>query len=163
MKHVLRAFFILLTVSAILGGLTACGEVSVTGVTLDKTEQTLTVGQSATLSATVAPSDATNKSVTWSSSDPSVASVIGGAVIAHKEGTATVTVTTEDGGFTASCTVTVKRIPAEGVTLSKNEAYLETGEYIILTATVSPLGATNNGVTFPFRTKALQRSIRAEE
>ena len=83
-------------------------EIPVTGVTLDKTELTLNVGGNETLSATVAPENATNKTVTWTSSDETVATVdASGKVTALKAGTTTITVTTEDGGKTATCTVTV--------------------------------------------------------
>ena len=83
--------------------------VSVTGVSLDKTELSLTVGDTETLTATVAPDNATNQAVTWTSSDPSVATVdAAGKVTAVGAGTATITVTTADGSFTATCTVTVR-------------------------------------------------------
>ena len=83
--------------------------VSVTGVSLDKTELSLTVGDTETLTATVAPANAANQSVTWASSAPSVATVdAAGKVTAVGAGTATITVTTVDGGKTAACTVTVR-------------------------------------------------------
>ena len=81
--------------------------VAVTGVTLSPTTLALTVGGTGTLTVTVAPANATNQTVTWTSSDPSVATVSGGVVTAVGAGTATITVTTEDGGFTDTCTVTV--------------------------------------------------------
>lgn len=81
--------------------------VSVTGVTLDKTTLSLNKGDTATLTATVAPSDASDTSVTWVSSAPDVVSVDNGVLTAVSDGTATITVTTVDGGFTAECTVTV--------------------------------------------------------
>ena len=83
--------------------------VLVTGVTLEPTSLTLFTGDTASLTATVEPSNATNKNVTWSTSDPSVATVENGTVTAVGRGTATITVTTVDGGFTADCTVTVTR------------------------------------------------------
>ena len=89
-------------------------KVPVTGVTLDKTSLSLTVGGEATLTATVAPENATNKTVTWASSDEAVATVENGKVTAMAVGTATITVTTEDGGKTASCTVTVYRDSSGG-------------------------------------------------
>ena len=80
--------------------------VAVTGVKLDKTTLTLNTGESAHLTATVSPSNATNKSVTWSSNNSNV-SVSGGKVTAKTAGSAIVTVTTADGGYTAQCNVTV--------------------------------------------------------
>ena len=82
--------------------------VSVTGVELNKTSATLPVGETMELTPTVAPEDATNKNVTWSSSDGNVATVDStGKVTAVGKGTAKITVTTEDGGHTATCVVTV--------------------------------------------------------
>lgn len=82
-------------------------KVAVTGVSLDKTALTLKDGETAALTATVAPEDADNKNVTWSSDNTAVATVENGTVTAVKEGTANITVTTEDGNKTAACTVTV--------------------------------------------------------
>ena len=81
--------------------------IAVTGVTLDKDTLSLKVGNTAALTATVAPDNATNKAVTWASSDESVATVANGVVTAVAEGTATITVTTVDGSFTDTCAVTV--------------------------------------------------------
>ena len=81
--------------------------VPVTGVTLDQESLTLQEKGSATLTATVEPANATNKAVTWSSDKPEVATVEGGKVITVGAGNATITVTTEDGTFTATCKVTV--------------------------------------------------------
>lgn len=78
--------------------------VAVTGVKLDQTTLTLNAGKSAQLTATVSPSNATNKSVTWSSNNSNVS---GGKVTAKTAGSAIVTVTTADGGYTAQCNVTV--------------------------------------------------------
>ena len=82
--------------------------VAVTGVTLDKATVTLIEQETVTLKATVKPANAANKKVTWSSDKPDVAAVDkDGKVTAHKAGEATITVTTTDGGKTASCKVTV--------------------------------------------------------
>ena len=81
---------------------------TVTGVSLDKTTLTLSKGSNATLKATINPSDAATKTVSWTSSNTSVASVnSSGQVTAVSAGTATITVKTVDGGKTATCTVTV--------------------------------------------------------
>ena len=86
----------------------------VTGVTLDRTALSLTAGETATLTAAVLPEDASNKTVTWSSSNPDVAAVTDhndgtASVTAGSAGTATITAVTEDGGYTAACTVEVAR------------------------------------------------------
>lgn len=83
--------------------------VPVTGVSLNKSTLTLDKGKTTTLTETVAPSNATNKKVTWTSSNTNVASVdTNGKVKAVAAGTTTITVTTADGNKKATCTVTVK-------------------------------------------------------
>ncbi len=82
---------------------------AVTGVSLNKTSATLNVGDTLTLTATVSPTNATNKSVTWTTSNSSVARVSNGVVTAVTAGTATITVTTADGNYTAKCTITVNK------------------------------------------------------
>lgn len=84
--------------------------VAVTGVTLNAASGTLNPGGTVTLEATVAPSDATNKTVLWSTSDSTVATVANGVVTAVGVGTATITVTTQDGGFTATYALTVEAV-----------------------------------------------------
>ena len=82
--------------------------VAVTGVSLSASSGELTIGGQTTLTATVLPSDATNKAITWSSSAPTIASVSNGVVTALASGSAVITVKTADGGFTASYNLTVK-------------------------------------------------------
>ena len=86
---------------------TAAAATPVTGVTLDPASLEIEVGDSATLTATVQPTSATNKTVTWSSNNNAIATVNGGVVTGIAEGTATITVTTVDGSFSDTCTVTV--------------------------------------------------------
>jgi uncharacterized protein YjdB len=82
--------------------------VPVTSVSLNYSSLTLSVGNTATLVATIVPGNATNQSVTWASSNTSVATVdANGVVTAHAAGSATITVTTVDGSHTATCTITV--------------------------------------------------------
>ena len=84
------------------------GPISVTGVTLDQTELKMYISDTAELKATVEPSDADNQNVTWTSDNEDVATVDeNGKVTGKKPGTANITVTTEDGGYTDSCKVTV--------------------------------------------------------
>ena len=127
--------------------------ISVTGVTLDKTSETLKIGDKISLIATVKPSNATNKNVTWSSSNSSIASVVNGVVTANKAGSATITATTEDGGFVATCIVTViesepDNIPVAGITLSKSAVTLKVGDRQWIEATVLPYDATNKLVNW---------------
>ena len=125
--------------------------VNVTEVTLDKTELTLTEGETETLTATVRPDNANNRKVTWSSDKTEVATVDGaGRVTAVKAGEAVVTVTTEDGGRTATCAVTVKAktVSVTEVTLDRAELTLTEGETETLTATVRPDNADNRKVTW---------------
>jgi len=123
--------------------------IAVTGVSLNKATASLNVGASETLVATVAPSNATNKAVSWSTSNASVATVSGGTVTGVAGGTATITVATADGGKTATCAVTVNAgVPVTGVTLDKTSismsAYQTSTERI--RATVAPSNATNKDV-----------------
>ena len=125
--------------------------VSVTSVTLNKTSTSIQVGGTETLTATVSPKDAANKKVTWKSSNAAIASVdANGKVTGVKAGEATITVTTEDGGKTATCKVTVsdKEIKVTGVKLNKSETSLLVGGNETLTATVLPEDATNQNVTW---------------
>ena len=125
--------------------------ISVTGVSLNTTSLTMTEGDTQTLTATVSPSNATDKSVTWSSSNTSVATVSSsGVVTAKSPGTATITVRTNDGGKTATCTVTVKAkvIPVTGISLNTSSMTMKVGETKALSATVAPSNATDKTVTW---------------
>ncbi len=83
------------------------GSVSVSAIAVNPTTATIKVGESTTLSTTITPADATDKTITWSTSDEKVATVDAGKVTGVAEGTATVTATTKDGGKAATCAVTV--------------------------------------------------------
>lgn len=115
MKKIWKALAVLTAIALFGSAFTACksdddgdDDVSVTGVSLDKTIAELEVGGTLTLTATVAPDTATNKNVSWRSSDVKVATVENGTVTAVAVGTSVITVITEDGGKEASCTITVK-------------------------------------------------------
>lgn len=130
---------------------------AVTGVSLDKKELPLVVGQTQTLTATVAPDNATDKTVKWASSDAAVATVDSvGKVTAVAAGEATITVTATNGTDDTSddkidsCKVKVSAaaVAVTGVTLSKTELDLIVGGSETLTATVAPTDATNKAVTW---------------
>lgn len=133
------------------GGFTASCEVTVkrhvSGVSLNKASLTLYVGETESLAATVAPEDASDKTVAWSSDNSAVASVSNGKVTANKPGTAVIKVVTNDLSKEAACTVTVKR-HAESVELSQKEIKLYLGENRSLTATVLPSDASDKNVTW---------------
>lgn len=123
--------------------------VGVTEVTLDKTELTLTEGETETLTATVKPDNADNKKVTWSSDKTEIATVDGaGKVTAVKPGEAVVTVTTEAGGKTATCKVTVKAkaVPVTGVEVNPWAVTLSVRGTSKLSYTIRPADATNQNV-----------------
>ena len=119
----------------------------VTGITLNKSNTNITKGLSETLAATINPSDATNKNITWTSSSTSVATVdTTGKITAISEGTTTITATTEDGEFTATCEVTVSQPVI--MTINPASSMLETGETQELTVTIQygaeePIDVTN--------------------
>ena len=159
MKKTISALFAFaLTVSLTILSVAGCEEkieppatVPVTGVSLNKTTLSLVEGASEALTATVAPDNATNKSVSWKTSDAGVATVDNnGTVAAVKPGTATITVTTADGGKTATCavTVTAKKVDVTGVTLDKTTLSLDVGGTEVLTATVAPDNATDKSVSW---------------
>lgn len=133
------------------GGFTASCEVTVkrhvSGVSLNKASLTLYVGETESLAATVAPEDASDKSVVWSSGNSAVASVSNGKVTANKPGSAVIKVVTNDLSKEAACTVTVKR-HVESVELSQKEMRLYLGENRSLTATVLPSDASDKNVTW---------------
>lgn len=137
------------TITAKSGNCTAKCVVTVSvnteSVTLDKTTLSLAVGESAQLTATVSPADATDKNVTWTSSDESVAKVFGGKVTAVKSGKATITA--KCGDKTAECSVTVT-VPVASISLDKTILSLAVGEFAQLTATVSPADATDKNVSW---------------
>ena len=126
--------------------------VSVTGVSLDKTEIVLVEDSSEKLTATVEPTNATNKNVTWSSDHEAIATVDqNGTVTARNGGQAIITVTTADGSKTATCTVNVRvhiGVPVQSVGLNNSTLELSEGEGAQLTAHFNPENATNKNVTW---------------
>lgn len=121
-----------------------------TGIALSKTSAAIGEGETLRLTATVLPVNATNKTVIWHSSDPSVATVKDGLITGVYEGTATITARTVN-GKTADCEITVNApsyIPVETVTLSKTELTIAEKESADLTADILPKRATDKTVTW---------------
>ncbi|MEE1342019.1 MAG: Ig-like domain-containing protein, partial [Lachnospiraceae bacterium] len=122
--------------------------IPVTGVTVDKTEAKMKVGETLRIIAEVSPANAANKNVTWSSTDTSVVTVSDtGLCTAKAGGSATIVVRTQDGGFVATCMITVYQ-EVESIRLSKTTARVGRGSTIRLRATVLPETATNKKVTW---------------
>ncbi|MGN0805834.1 MAG: Ig-like domain-containing protein [Candidatus Coproplasma sp.] len=136
------------------GGSNTGETVSVESVSVSPDALTLDIGAERTLTATVLPENATNKNVNWASSDTSVAPVADGKVTALKAGTATITATSEDGGKSATCQVTVNAAePVEtpaisGVLAEASKTAATVGDIITLTATVSGTGDYNRNVSW---------------
>jgi uncharacterized repeat protein (TIGR02543 family) len=145
--------------------------VSVTGVSLNKSIAVLSAGGTDRLMATVTPTNATNKNVTWTSDNTDVATVSGsGLVTGIVAGTAHITVTTEDGGFTASCTVTVNPVTSHNITMAPvpdpiwtvtaDKATAQAGETVTVTVSDTAYTSWATGLvvtgtstaTYPFNT-----------
>ena len=129
-----------------------------TKIVLGKTAAAVQKGRSLALSAVVSPINATNKSVTWKSSNVKIATVTQkGVVTGVKVGTAIITVTTKDGGRRASCKITVTNpvVKVKSVKLSKKTAAIKKGRKLALKATISPSNATNKSVTWKSSNKKI--------
>ncbi len=131
------------------------GNIPVSSVSLNTQNLTMKVGNTSTLVATLSPINATNKKVSWSSSDSSVVEVSStGMLTAKKEGTAQITVTTNDGSHTATASVTVikneqqKNIAVQSVSLNTQNLTMQVGQNSTLVATLNPTNATNREVSW---------------
>ena len=136
------------TITAKVGEHTATAKVTVIipveSIRLDKNEMTIKKGASGELTAEIIPEDATNQKVHWSSSDEKIVTVDGhGTVRAVNTGTADITVTADDGGYTAKCEITVI-IPLESITLSSSELTLKERKTEKLTVTYNPEDTTDD-------------------
>ena len=121
----------------------------VESVTLSETQVEITEEQTYTLTATILPEKATNKTLIWSSSDDGIVAVCDGVITAIKSGDAVITVVSSN-GIASSCLVIVKEkiIEVESITLSETKITALEGEYFILTATVLPENATDKSLTW---------------
>ena len=149
-KLSLRVFLMALTALLVVCAVSACEDpvVEVSSVSVSPTSANLEVGGTVSLTATVSPSNATDKTVIWSSSNANVATVSGGIVKAVGEGTATITATA--GGKKSTCLVTVSpvRIAVTGISLDKPDVSLAVGDTTRLVATITPADATDKSVAW---------------
>ncbi len=123
----------------------------VTSVSIVRGNTTFKTGEIAQFSATVSPSDATNKQLIWSTSDDGIATIDGdGRMVAKKEGVVTVTVTTVDGGYkdSVSVTITSSSIPVNGISITNTISLVEIDLSLHLEAEITPSNATNKNVTW---------------
>ncbi len=125
-------------------------EIDVTNISLNKTILTLTEGNTETLIATITPADATNKTITWSSSNEDVATVTNGRVTAIKEGNAIITATSNDSNIYAICELTVAKatISVTDVYINYDELNLNVGDSVTLSAIIIPSNATNQAINW---------------
>jgi uncharacterized protein YjdB len=124
---------------------------SVESITLNQTILSMDVGDTLTLQATVLPSNAINKGVTWASSNPQVATIVNGKIFALSGGEAIIFAGTLDGNRIAKCTLTVSypplpHIPVTGVALSGVMDTLHLGDFNLFGILVFPYNATNQNV-----------------
>ncbi len=118
----------------------------VTGITLNQESVSLQVNEYVTISATVYPENATDKSIEWSSSDEDIATVSKGVIIAQKIGSATITA--KSGDRFAICAVTVTGPPVSDIVLNQTKASLNVGDTLILEATINPSDASYNNISW---------------
>lgn len=120
-----------------VGDMAGGSSVAVSDISLDPSKATIQAGETLTLAATIKPENATNKQISWTSSDESVATVdANGVVTGKKEGSVNITAKTADGEKTATCKVTVKGTAAS-VSLDKTEMSMKVGDIYRLTATAT--------------------------
>jgi len=131
-------------------GISYFGPAPVLSVALNASSMELNTTKTATLTPVFTPSNAANKAVSWLSSNPTVASVVNGVVTANAAGTATITVTTTDGGKQSVCAVTVVNTgtAVTSLILNKNTTSILKTATETLTATIAPAGATNKTVNW---------------
>lgn len=148
-----KLFHVLVLVLSLI--VSSCSEkeplhIPVTGITLNPTSVSLVEGETTTVSATISPSNADNQKVIWSSDNSSVATVNNGTITAVSAGTATITAKADDGGKTATCSVSVKSksVPVESVSLEKTAITLRVGGTAEVKATISPDNATNKTINW---------------
>jgi uncharacterized protein YjdB len=142
------------------GGKTATCKITVLpipvgGITLNMTSVEIFEGETAILTATVTPENASNKKVRWNSSDSSVAIVENGVITAIKVGVSIITVTTEDGAKTAACQLSVRSRAVESISLRQESLKMKKGETTTLDVIITPENATNKNVIWSSSNEAV--------
>ncbi len=125
------------------------GTVPVTSIAINPTTKTIKVNEIATLGLTINPSNATDKTITWNSSDDTVVSVNNGVITGKKVGRATISAKSDNGKIATSVIVVeTSAIAVTGIKLNKTTSSLKKGETETLVATITPSNATNKGITW---------------
>ncbi|MGN0180997.1 MAG: Ig-like domain-containing protein, partial [Candidatus Ornithomonoglobus sp.] len=136
-------------------------KIPVTGIEMNAspfgTPFEVNIGRTLILSPTVKPDNATNKAIIWTSNDESIAKVANGVVTGVSEGTTTITATTADGGYSASCTVKVTKptVYVTGIAINAEQLTVNVKETKKLTAAVTPADATDKTITFKSNNNAI--------
>lgn len=123
----------------------------VTGITIDKLNISFAnIGETVQLTANVLPEDASNKNITWASSDTKVAIVSNGKVVCTGYGSAVISAVSEDGGYMATCIITANKnvILPSSITLDKSDVTINVGETFTLNANVLPENADNRNIVW---------------
>ncbi len=128
--------------------ITKASTIPVSRMYLSKTSATMTAGTTLKLTCTFSPSNATNKTVTWYTSNSTVATVSNGVITAKKAGTVTIYAKPNGGGLISTCVVTVKpkTIAVQSISLNKTSATVTAGSKLTLTCSFTPSNATNKTV-----------------
>ena len=142
------------SVSATCSVTVAASSVKITNISLSNNELAIDNGSSATLTATITPSNATNQLITWSASNSNITLIPNGlscTVTGNAIGSSVITAASNDGSnISATCNVTVNAVvvAVTGVSLDTTEASIDVGSSVDLTATISPSNATNTAVSW---------------
>lgn len=122
--------------------------VNLSKIILDKTELEVLINEEEKITATLVPENATYKELNWESSDESIATVQNGLIKGHKEGKATIIVTEINTNKKASCSIIVKPIEVNGISLDETNVNIGVGQKYILKETITPENATNKNITW---------------
>lgn len=143
-----KTFLIIMSLLALVACNGTLGKIAIESIQLDKSSITLKIGDSERLYATVLPSEASDKTIIWSSADSNIATVTDGVVTAVNIGETTVIATSKDGRVSSECIISVipEEIPVTSVSLDRTTLEMEIGDEVRLNVSISPENATNKDV-----------------
>lgn len=150
-----KTFLIIMSLLALVACNGTLGKIAIESIKLDKSSITLKIGDSERLYATVLPSEASDKTIIWSSADSNIATVTDGVITAVNIGETTVIATSKDGRVSSECIISVipeeipvipEEIPVTSVSLDRTTLEMEIGDEVRLNVSISPENATNKDV-----------------